>query len=106
MKQEQLADSIITIEETLDDGRVCKLVSGGIVSGVNAEIEIDGTQYCQQERGINIVVYNKKLNELISSVYFDTYLTENPYPAEVRNGIPYIMTDINKWEVYCDGLTT
>ena len=54
-------------------------------------------EYCQKERGINIVVYNKKLDALISSVYFDTYFTENPNPAVLRNGMPYIMQDVNRW---------
>ena len=97
LEQEQLSNYAIVLEGNFDDNGVYKLTSGGYGSNTEAGIEINETQYCQKERGINIVVYNKKLNALISSVYFDTYLAENPNPAILRNGMPYIMQDVNRW---------
>lgn len=97
LEQEQLSNYAIVLEGNFDDNGVYKLTSGGYGSNTEAGIEINETQYCQKERGINIVVYNKKLDALISSVYFDTYLTENPNPAVLRNGMPYIMQDVNRW---------
>ena len=52
------------------------LISGGMESGNVSSIEINGQEYSQQVRGLNIVVYDEFLNEVIDQITFDTF--ENP----------------------------
>lgn len=50
------------------------LVSAGYNDGWEAQIIIDGNNYALDLRGLNIVVYDKKLGQVVDSVAIDTYL--------------------------------
>ena len=55
----------------LDSGAEFEISSGGALSDVGSSIKINGIEYAQNGRGINIVVYDKKTDEILSSVYFE-----------------------------------
>ncbi len=77
IKEEISLDNTVSIEVYMNDTNL-KVVSGGYTSGGNASILINGQEHIQKGRGFNIVVYNKSLKQVISSVFFDTYLYSNP----------------------------
>ena len=56
-----------------------KVTSGGLASGVKAGIELNGKEYIQGGRGLNVVVCNLETGEVEESVYFDTYGAVNPH---------------------------
>lgn len=66
----------------LNNGKKYELVSGGAMSKVSASLKIDDTEWLKNKRGINIVVYDKAADEVLSSVYFDTCAESNPVPKK------------------------
>lgn len=48
------------------------LTSGGLSNGNVASCTINGAEYMYNSRGINIVVYNKKYEEIVDQAVFDT----------------------------------
>ena len=50
-----------------------KMISKGFDVGNESSIEINGQEYSKNLRGMNVVVYDKKKNEVISSTVFDTW---------------------------------
>ncbi len=57
-----------------------QLISKGFDAGNDSSIQINGQEYSKNSRGLNVVVYDKQTNEVISSNVFDTNL-----PADERN---------------------
>ncbi|WP_058485665.1 O-antigen ligase family protein [Defluviitalea phaphyphila] len=49
--------------------------SAGFTTGNISSIVIDGKEYSQNQRGMNIVVYDLEKNKVVDSTYFDTYLS-------------------------------
>ncbi|MFI3173444.1 MAG: interleukin-like EMT inducer domain-containing protein [Eubacteriales bacterium] len=49
------------------------VTSGGNESGNISSIKIDGVEYSQNTRGVNIVIYNKETELVVDSRTFDTY---------------------------------
>ncbi|MBQ9009222.1 MAG: hypothetical protein IJ088_07840 [Clostridia bacterium] len=49
-----------------------RILSGGFDSGNTASIEINGEEYSKKKSGINIVVYDRTLEKVVSSEVFDT----------------------------------
>lgn len=96
--EEALAQNGIEKEGNFNNLDSYKISSGGYDSNINASIKINGIEFCQGKRGINIVVYDKKNKEAISSVFFDTYLSENPHPSIVKADKIYEMIDVNEWK--------
>lgn len=82
----------------LGNGEAYDIISGGWISEQESSIKINGTEYGQGGRGINIVVYNKISKEVLSSVYFDTFAKSNPEARRIVNGISQCEIDINTWE--------
>lgn len=54
-----------------------KVTSAGYNSGNSSSIVINGKEYSKNKRGLNVVVYDKTTNKVISSAVFDTWLMEN-----------------------------
>lgn len=52
------------------------LLSKGYLIGNVAEIILNGNDYSRNIRGLNFVVFNKRTNDCIDSVSFDTHLAE------------------------------
>ncbi len=50
-----------------------KIKSAGFTEGNIASIIIDGIEYSQIRRGMNIVIYDMEINQVIDSINFDTY---------------------------------
>lgn len=85
-------------ESELNNGTKYKIASGGYDSELTASITINGEEQIQGGRGINIVVYNKKCEQVISSVFFDTCGEENPQTTRIKNvDIIQYEKEINKW---------
>ena len=57
----------------IDDGSLVLLESGGYRIGNIASCKIDGTEYAENTRGLNIVVYNKELKTVTDSAVFDLH---------------------------------
>lgn len=61
----------------IDENVSYEVISGGYEAGSVASILINGEEKAQNGRGFNFVVYNSTVNNVISSVYFDTYQYKN-----------------------------
>ena len=61
--------------ETKIDSYQVKAISKVLGNGDTAEIKINDVDYAVNERGLNIVVFNKRSGNLIDSVCFDTHLS-------------------------------
>ena len=59
----------------------------------NQDIEINDT-------GINIVVYNKNIQDTISKVYFDSSENNNPCTSRIVNGLRQYEESTNNWVTY------
>lgn len=55
------------------------LISAGLRSGNQSSIILDGQEYSQNLRGINIVVYDKEIQKVIDSICFDTWQLDGTY---------------------------
>lgn len=66
-------DSSLTYSAKTLDGKIYNLTSGGYNHGKTSSCLIDGTEYSDSTRGINIVVYNNVIEDVIDSVVFDTF---------------------------------
>lgn len=53
-----------------------EIQSGGYQGGDECHIMIDGEDYAQNARGINLVIYNNMLGKVVDSVAFDTHEKE------------------------------
>lgn len=86
------------VEGILNDNIRYTISSGGGLSSNNASITINGTEYSQNGNGFNIVVYNKKNDQILSSVFFDTSIEENPLASRKVNVEKNEKeTEINYW---------
>lgn len=64
-KGDKLGNYIVPFDATI--------VSAGYTVGNRSNTVIDGVEYSKQTRGMNIVVYDMKLNKVVDSITFDTY---------------------------------
>lgn len=55
------------------EGIEISMLSAGYTGGNTASIKFDGKEYCKNQRGLNIVIYNKELHHVTDSVYVDLY---------------------------------
>ncbi len=63
----------ISCEGKLSDGTSYFMTSGSYYMGNVASIQIEGEEYSPYKRGLDIVVYDKKLNTVTDRTSFDTY---------------------------------
>ena len=54
-----------------------QVTSAGYSAGNKSSIVINGKEYSKNKRGLNIVVYDKTKDEVISSRIFDTWLMQD-----------------------------
>lgn len=72
---EQAGDEKISQEGVLRNGRMrFSITSAGYDYGNMCSIKVDGSEYAKNQRGLNIVVYNKITKAVIDSVCFDTHV--------------------------------
>lgn len=67
---EACSEDIVAYENRLYEHRI-SMVSQGAQSGCNASIQFDGIEYALNEKGFNIVVYDPKLDMILSSRSFE-----------------------------------
>lgn len=77
---EKLSKGNVTAEGSLSNGAKYELVSGGETSKRTAGLQINGDQQLKSGEGLHIVVYDKKLDTVLGSVYFSTGKETNPAP--------------------------
>ncbi len=63
----------ISYSGKLSHGLTYSVESGGYIMGNKSSIQIDGTEYSPNKRGLNIVVYDKKSKQVVDQASFDTY---------------------------------
>lgn len=69
---EELKNDKINFNTQIDDLKI-GVFSAGANSENKSSIYIDNREYSQNLRGLNIVVYSKKIGRVVDSVCFDTY---------------------------------
>lgn len=67
----------LTYAGTTSAGVTVNIKSAGWYSGAAAEIILNGTQYAANCRGINLVVYDHESQQVIDSMFFDTWAPEH-----------------------------
>ncbi len=109
----------ISLDGTLDDQTEYSLVSGGYNAGATTSIVINGSEYSAGTRGINIAIYDERLQEVVDTAVFDTYtasIRKSPYyvlamedalasgktPAELTGALQQLY----KYNRECDGIKT
>lgn len=70
---EQPGDEPLSYTGRTLDGKLYNLTSGGFNHGDTTSCTIEGTEHAAVSRGINIVVYNNVIGDVIDSVVFDTF---------------------------------
>lgn len=70
---EEAEELTISYRGELPDGTAYVLTSGGYTLGNKASVKLDGTEYASNERGLNIVIYDKEKKEVVNSAVFDTH---------------------------------
>lgn len=66
----------LTFSYDINKKTTVKLISGGYMLENISSCKIDGTEYSENMRGMNTVVYNKEKGEVIGSRTFDIYANE------------------------------
>ncbi len=79
----------ITYEGNLENGKSYQLSSGGYYLGCISSCVIDGKEYSLNQRGLNIVVYDKISGTVIDAVCFDTYLSSTRCPENLELGLKW-----------------
>ncbi len=69
---EQKDDSIVKCNAEFEGVKI-SMQSASYKGGNNASILLDGKEYAKNQRGLNIVIYNKELHHVTDSVYVDLY---------------------------------
>ncbi len=71
---EKMGQEALQENGTLNQGKDSYyILSSGYNAGPGCEIQINGVEYAQNSRGINIVVYDNEHGRVVDSVCFDTY---------------------------------
>ena len=63
-------DEVVAYENRLYEHRFT-VISQGSMAGCNASIMIDDVEYAPNEKGFNVVVYDPKLDMILSSKSFE-----------------------------------
>lgn len=69
---EKVENAPLEYKTKINDIKV-EIISKGLNVGNNSSIKINGKEYSKNKRGLNIVVYDKLLQEVADSVSFDTH---------------------------------
>lgn len=88
---EQLAYERLEASGTMPDGTPYTAVSAGRDQGSEASIQIDGIEYTNDGRGMNVVVYDTVKNVVVSCGHFDTYQQPPTVEFEPLGGSKYLV---------------
>ena len=67
---EACSEEVVAYENRIYDHRI-SMISQGALAGCNASIQFDGVEYAPNEKGFNLVVYDPKLDMILSSKSFE-----------------------------------
>lgn len=95
---EKISEESISYSKRITDDIVVNLVSGGALTDTPVSMKINDSEMASGGRGFNIVVYNIPTQNVLSSVYFDTYSEANPSTRIIKDGQKMLEIDINFWE--------
>lgn len=98
---EKLEEEAIYYKMNLDNIDLT-LKSAGFNDGNYAQILINGTDYSLNSKGLNIVVYNKNINQVIDSVVIDFF----PTIPELRRNTSSNIEEGNNYEYFLKYLKT
>lgn len=70
---EQMGYELLQASGALADGTPYAALSAGRDQGSQASIQIDGVEYTEDARGMNVVVYDTQKGLVVSCGHFDTY---------------------------------
>ena len=86
-------------------GKSIKLVSRSYNQGNIGAAFIDGIDYSENKRGLNFVIYDKVLTEVVDSVSFDTHSENNLYYrfGKAHHSLFEVSTKVERmrpWDTY------
>ena len=97
--EENCSEDGVSVSGKLRDGTLYKVSRGESILDKTASIMLNGEEVCQNGNGFNFVVYSKETGEVLSSVFFDTSVEENPTTARKTTAEKIeIEKDINCWD--------
>ena len=96
--EENASEGSVSYSKLVTNDTNIEVTSGGALSDTSASIKVNGSEMVSGGRGCNIAVYNTATGNILSSVYFDTYLEANPQTRIIKDGQTMIETDVNYWE--------
>ena len=64
------SEDVVAYENRIHEHRF-SVISQGAQAGCNASIQVDGIEYAPNEKGFNVVVYDPKLDMILSSKSFE-----------------------------------
>lgn len=96
--EENASEGSVSYSKLVTNDTNIEVTSGGALSDTSASIKVNGSEMVSGGRGFNIAVYNTATGNILSSVYFDTYLEANPQTRIIKDGQTMIETDVNYWE--------
>ena len=67
---EACSEEVAAYENRIYD-HIISILSQGALAGCNASIRMDGTEYAPNEKGFNVVVYDPKLDMILSARSFE-----------------------------------
>ncbi len=87
----------ISYKSTLGQNLPFRIKSGGYKNGNIAYIKIDGTDYAVNTRGLNIVVYNHVIGEVVDSTVFDThaYRSRDTYSIDKAKEVEALPSNVD-----------
>lgn len=92
-EEEEISADPINVDYLLPDNRLIHLASGGKNSGNIASYMLEDTEYAQNKRGINVVVYDNISHAVVDSTCFDTYQSEQRVEPDLYNVLELAKTE-------------
>ncbi len=74
----------LTLSGTLVDGSTYSLNSAGFNAGLYSSCMLNGEEYSECGRGLNITVYDNQRQEIVDTTYFDTFEASERAPADLE----------------------
>ncbi len=108
-EKEKITETMsVSLEGILGNGSSYSLTSCGGKTVAKSSCILDNTEYSQNSRGINFVVYDKRLQRVADNVTFDTFASSTRKPVNIElaleedlnEGLSYVELSNNEQELY------
>ena len=96
--EENISEKKVHCSKQVTNNTNVEVTSGGALSDTIISIKVNELEIASGGRGFNIVVYNTATENVLSSVFFDTYAEANPQTGIIKDDQVMIETDVNYWE--------